>query len=112
MLRTSRDLSSSTRPVHIMPHSVIASLALWLPLFTAGNSIWELSRKIRKKLAEKDLEYEARRVYRHLCEAEDNRLISGRACDNLYEIFLAAMAEKDGKNALMFRLYRPLSNET
>jgi hypothetical protein len=60
---------------------------------------------VRNKRAETDIEYEAKRIYRNLCDAYVDGLISSRNYDHFYDIFLNAITEKNCKFDRLFSHY-------
>ncbi|KAK3938224.1 hypothetical protein QBC46DRAFT_410390 [Diplogelasinospora grovesii] len=78
-----------------MSPSTITVIASWAGLLTIARSAWELSRMIRKKLAEKEVKDKARTVYYNLQEAHRYGLMSDEEYDSWYNKYLFAKVEKD-----------------
>ncbi|KAM7209823.1 hypothetical protein V8F06_014795 [Rhypophila decipiens] len=62
----------------------IILFAVWASLITIARSVWELSRMIKKKLAEQEVKDKARIIYYNLQEAHRYGLMSDRDYDYWY----------------------------
>lgn len=80
-----------------MPLPPIATIAACGSIMTAVKSGWELSRMIKKKDAENQLESYARSLLKDLRNVHLDGLMDRKSFDRWYDRFLGALAEKDSK---------------
>lgn len=80
-----------------MSPPAITVIAGWASLITTTRSIIELSRMMRKKLAEHEVKDKARSVYYNLQEARRYGLMSDKEYDYWYDKYLFAQVERDRK---------------
>jgi ribosome assembly protein 4 len=81
-----------------MSPQAITVVAAWASLATTARAIWELSRMIRRKLAEHEVKDKARSVYYNLREAHRYGLMSDKEYDHWYNKYLLARVEKNRKS--------------
>jgi hypothetical protein len=80
-----------------MAPSTVTVVAAWASLLTAAKSLWELSRMVKRKLAERDVERKARSVFYNLREANRYGLLSNTDYSHWMREYKLAKARGDCK---------------